>query len=93
MYKSALESHESHESQDFDRHSIASSDNNIIDREDYYGDEVDESGAGPQWTWLTLGTCKLDPRHVAYVQLFVYIFKKCSCCLLFEKWRYLFGVF
>ena len=62
MFKSALESQQ-HE--DLDRQSSTSSDNaGVIDHEEYYGDEVNESGSGPQWTWLTLGTCKLDPSHL-----------------------------
>ena len=77
MYQSAMESHEdtpessddhdhdrqSSDDRDHDRQSMTS--NDILDREDHYGD-VDhlEESSGPVWVWLTMGSCKLDPSHL-----------------------------
>ena len=79
MYQSAMESHEdtpeSSDDHDHDRQSIDDRDhdhdrqsmtsNDILDREDHYGD-VDhlEESSGPVWVWLTMGSCKLDPSHL-----------------------------
>ena len=72
MYKSALEnpnlvveetsSRARCESED--RQSIHSDNTTIFDREDHYGDELDDDYSGPQWVWLTMGACKLDPSHL-----------------------------
>ena len=63
MFKSALENPESYE--DSDKMSVASSEIAVFDREDIYGDEFCGSGgSGPQWTWLTNGTCKVDPSQL-----------------------------
>ena len=68
MYQSAMESHEdtpeSSDDRDHDRQSMTS--NDILDREDHYGDvdHLEESPSGPVWVWLTMGSCKLDPSHL-----------------------------
>ena len=67
MYQSALENPENirETSIESDVQSTNSSDNTtIFDREDHYGDELDDDHAGPQWVWLTMGACKLDPSHL-----------------------------
>ena len=69
MYKSALEQpSEAADHANSDRISIAdslTSENNMFDREDFYGDDgVEGNNSGPQWTWLTNGSCKLDPSHL-----------------------------
>ena len=71
MFQSALEQHPPETDTISDRVSIAdslSSDNAMFDREDFYGDGAVEGAAGgnsgPQWTWLTNGSCKLDPTHL-----------------------------
>ena len=77
MFKSALEQQHPPEAETdttgSDRVSIGaeslSSDNAMFDREDFYGDGDVEDGtvggnSGPQWTWLTNGSCKLDPTHL-----------------------------
>ena len=62
MYKSALENPVRAESED--RQSIHSDNTTIFDREDHYGDELDDDYSGPQWVWLTMGACKVDPSHL-----------------------------
>ena len=73
MYQSAMESHEDNPAEsnsddrqdhDHDRQSMTS--NDILDREDHYGDvdHLEESPSGPVWVWLTMGSCKLDPSHL-----------------------------
>ena len=69
MYKSALENpnlvvEESTRAESEDRQSIHSDNTTIFDREDHYGDELDDDYSGPQWVWLTMGACKLDPSHL-----------------------------
>ena len=69
MYKSALENpnlvaEESCRAESEDRQSIHSDNTTIFDREDHYGDELDDDYSGPQWVWLTMGACKLDPSHL-----------------------------
>ena len=66
MYKSALEHHHHEDdkvSVNDDKISMTS-ENAMFDREDIYGDDTFDSSSCPQWTWLTLGTCKLDPGHL-----------------------------
>ena len=73
MYKSALEnpnlavveeSSSRARCESEDRQSIHSDNTTIFDREDHYGDELDDDYSGPQWVWLTMGACKLDPSHL-----------------------------
>ena len=71
MYKSALDQIPSSGETDTnsDRADSLASDNAMFDREDFYGDDGAVEGSaggnsGPQWTWLTNGSCKLDPTHL-----------------------------
>ena len=73
MYQSAMESHEdtppqsnSDDRQDHDHDRQSMTSNDILDREDHYGDvdHLEESPSGPVWVWLTMGSCKLDPSHL-----------------------------
>ena len=70
MYKSALENpnlvpeESCRRAESEDRQSIHSDNTTIFDREDHYGDELDDDYSGPQWVWLTMGACKLDPSHL-----------------------------
>ena len=68
MYKSALDHIPPGVETDTnsDKADSLASDNAMFDREDFYGDgdEGTGSSSGPQWTWLTNGSCKLDPSHL-----------------------------
>ena len=63
MFQSAMESHEDTPESEADRSSMAS--NDIVDREDHYGDDhYEDFSSGPQWVWLTMGSCKVDPTQM-----------------------------
>lgn len=65
MYQSAIESQDESDRKSLDRVSMSSGEHHILDREDHYGgNDEDDQGSGPQWVWLTLGSCKLDPNHL-----------------------------
>ena len=68
MYQSAMENPgnaEREKSVESDVQSIHSDNTTIFDREDHYGDELyDDVAGGPQWVWLTMGACKLDPSYL-----------------------------
>ena len=85
MYKSAMESHE--DTPESDSHSMSS--NDILDREDHYGvDDLDnfEGSSGPQWVWITMGSCKLDPSHFPNAWFIEQITSQMSS-LSGEAWR------
>lgn len=86
MYQSALEEPQIGDD-NADRLSMTS-DQALFDREDIYGDVAlhDLRDSGPQWTWLTLGTCKLDPSQLP-VAWFVEHLPSSSSSMSNETWR------